>query len=114
VKLAPDRGIFNVGTILSALPVAAPFVTTYDSERLYTYIPSTQLVIHTPIPDGMSVDEIRANFAAALVVTVWTDRGVHELADLIETAHYIFAHMLNGQSPVEAAKMIRSVLEPSF
>lgn len=114
VKLAPDRGIFNVGTILSALPVAAPFVTTYDSERLYTYIPSTQQVIHTPIPDGMNVDEMRANFAAALAVTVWTDRGAHELTDLIETAHYIFAHMLNGQSPAEAAKMIRSVLEPSF
>ena len=114
VKLAPDRGIFNIGTILTSLPTAAPFVMTYDKERIYTYVRDAHSVIHTPIPDGFSVDDVRATMVAALTVTLWSDRGVHEQVDVIKLAHYLFAHVMNGQTPPEVAKELRGVLEPKF
>lgn len=112
VKLAPGRGIYNVGALLAALPTVAPLVITYDSERLYTYVSGSRQIIHTAIPDGMSVDQLRATVVAAHALTVWTDRGAHTATEVVELIHYLLAHVESGNQPAAVGRQLRTLLEP--
>lgn len=87
-KLNRSRGIFGVAEFLQTLPVAADFIMVYDAVNLYSYIPATDTLIHSPLHGPARL--VRNLVLSLLPITVFARSGSVELEESLKVLHYIF------------------------
>ncbi len=88
-KIIKARGIFGVAEFLRNLHLQQDFVMLYDAVNLYSYVPSSDTLIHTPLHGSQK--QARNLLLALLPVTVFArSRGV-ELKERLKVFHYLFS-----------------------
>lgn len=88
-KIIKARGIFGVAEFLRNLQLQQDFVMLYDAVNLYSYIPASDILMHTPLQGSQK--QARNLVLALLPVTVFArSRGV-ALQERLRVLHYLFS-----------------------
>ncbi len=58
-RLTPDGGVHNVARIMAAQAIRADWLAVYSHDRVYIWLPSEEILLHTPIAAGNSEQVIR-------------------------------------------------------
>ncbi len=93
LRLSEVRGVFGVADLLKSMDATGPLVLSYDADNLYTYIRSSDVMIHTPVS---SQDHSRAQrlWLAALLMTYWARGQEGDPVELVRLAHYLVYQLI--------------------
>ncbi len=109
-KIIKARAIFGVAEFLRSLQLPHDFVMLYDAVNLYSYIPASDMLIHTPLQGSQK--QTRNLVLALLPVTVFArSRGV-ALQERLRVLHYLFSIISEntiGDSDVWSAQIKRAL-----
>ncbi|TXG76161.1 hypothetical protein E6P97_04005 [Patescibacteria group bacterium] len=111
VHTQPGKGIYNVASLLLAMPFASPVLCTYDAERAYIFLRDEKKLLHVPRDANMSRSQVRVWLTSVIALLTYNHRvrggfGAHARAALC-----LLSQVRADMATAEAVRVMRQYIE---
>lgn len=111
VHTQPGKGIYNVASLLQAMPFASPILCAYDAERVYIFLCDEKKLLHIPRDASMSRAQLRVWLASLIIMLVYNHRVRGGLDAHARAALCLVAQLRADMTTTEAVRDLRQYIE---
>ena len=111
VHTQPGKGIYNVASLLQAMPFTSPMLCAYDAERAYIFLRDENKLLHVPRDASMSRAQLRVWLASLIIMLAYNHRVRGDFDAHARAALCMMAQLRADMATTEAVRDIRQYIE---